>query len=72
MVCKRRESQSHQKEAMAFLTRLKSNRSVNPDNTKNMPLETIDIPPTGIEVNLKKIDFVEVFRIVSKNEDMQY
>ena len=57
---------------MAFLTRLKSNRSVNPDNTKNMPLETIDIPPTGIEVNLKKIDFVEVFRIVSKNEDMQY
>jgi len=37
-----------------------------------MPLETIDILPTGIEVNLKKIEFVEVFRIVSKNEDMQY
>jgi putative transposase len=55
-----------------FLTRLKSNRSVNPDNTKNMPLETIDIPPEGIVAHLKKYDFVKVFRIVSKNEDTQY
>ena len=55
-----------------FLTRLKSNRSVNPDNTKNIPLETIDIPPKGIVVHLKGYDFVKVFRIVSKNEDTQY
>ena len=61
-----REKQWH------FLTRLKSNRSVNPDNTKNVPLETIDIPPQGIVAHLKKYDFVKVFRIVSKNEDTQY
>ena len=55
-----------------FLTRLKSNRLVNPDNTKNIPLETVDIPPKGIVVHLKEYDFVKVFRIVSKNEDTQY
>ncbi len=55
-----------------FLTRLKSNRLANPDNTKNMPLETTDIPPQGIVVHLKGYDFVKVFRIVSKNEDTQY
>ena len=49
-----------------FLTRLKSNRLANPDNTKNIPLETIDIPPKGIVVHLKGYDFVKVFRIVSK------
>jgi hypothetical protein len=55
-----------------FLTRLKSNRLVNPDNTKNIPLQTIDIPPEGIVVHLKGYDFIKVFRIVSKNEDTQY
>ena len=55
-----------------FLTRLKSNRLVNSDNTTNRPLETIDIPAEGIVVHLKKYDFVKVFRIVSKNEDTQY
>ena len=51
-----------------FLTRLKSNRLVNPDNTKNMPLETINIPHEGIVVHLKEYDFVKVFRIVSKKK----
>jgi len=37
-----------------FLTRLKSNCLVNPDNTTNKPLETIDIPPEGIVAHLKK------------------
>ena len=55
-----------------FLTRLKSNRLVNSDNTTNRPLETIDIPAEGIVVNLKKYNYVKVFRIVSKNEDTQY
>jgi putative transposase len=35
-----------------FLARLKSNRLVNPDNTKNIALETIDVPPKGIVVHL--------------------
>jgi len=37
-----------------------------------MPLETIDIPPEGIVVHLKKYGFVKVFWTVSKNEDTQY
>jgi putative transposase len=55
-----------------FLTRLKSNRLVNPDDTKNVPLETVEIPSSGIVVHLKAYGFVKVFRIVSKNEDTQY
>ncbi len=47
-----------------FLTRLKSNRLVNPDNTKNMRLETVEIPPEGIVVHLKEYGFIKVFRIV--------
>jgi len=55
-----------------FLTRFKSNRLGNPDNTKNASLETVDIPPEGIVVHLKAYGFVRVFRIVSKKEDTQY
>ncbi|TFH40666.1 MAG: hypothetical protein E4G94_09230, partial [ANME-2 cluster archaeon] len=47
--------------------RLKKNRSVNPDNKKNVPLETVDIPPEGRVVHLKAYGFVKVFRIVSKD-----
>ena len=39
-----------------FLTRLKKNRSVNPDNKGNVPLETVDIPPKGLVVHLKAMD----------------
>lgn len=52
---------SIRKKQWHFLTRLKSNRSVNPDNTKNKPLKTIDIPPEGTVVHLKKYDFVKVW-----------
>ena len=55
-----------------FLTRLKSNRLVNPDNTKNIRLETVDIPPEGIVVHLKEYGFIKVFRIVPTDEDTQY
>lgn len=61
-----REKQWH------FLTRLKSNRLVNPDNTKNISLEEVEIPPQGIVVHLKEYDFIKVFRIVSKDGDTQY
>jgi putative transposase len=55
-----------------FLTRLKTNRSVNPDNKGNVPLETVDIPPKGLVVHLKAYGFVKVFRIVSKDGDKQH
>ena len=55
-----------------FLTRLKINRLVNPDNKGNVPLETVDIPPKGLVVHLKEYGFVKVFRIVSKDGDTQH
>jgi len=55
-----------------FLTRLKNNRLVNPDNKGNVPLETVDIPPEGRVVHLKAYGFVKVFRIVSKDGDTQH
>jgi len=55
-----------------FLTRLKTNRLVNPDNKRNVPLETVDIPPKGLVVHLKAYGFVKVFRIVSKDGDTQH
>ena len=60
------------KKQWRFLTRLKSNRLVNPDNTKNIPLDAIEIPYQGTVVNLKEYGSIKVFRIVSKNEDAQY
>jgi putative transposase len=45
---------------------------VNPDNKGNVSLETIDIPPKGRVVHLKAYGFVKVFRIVSKDGDMQH
>jgi len=50
-----REKQWH------FLTRLKLNRLVNPDNTKNKPLETVEIPPQGTVVHLKEYGFIRYF-----------
>lgn len=54
-----------------FLTRLKNNHLVNPDNKGNVPLETIDIPSKSV-VHLKAYGFVKVFRIVSKDGDTQH
>ena len=39
-----------------FLTRLKINRSVNPDNKGNVPLETVYIPPKGLVFTSKHMD----------------
>jgi putative transposase len=60
------------KKQWRFLTRLKSNRLVNPDNIKNIPLDAVEIPYQGTVVNLKEYGSIKVFRIVSKNEDTQY
>ncbi len=46
-----------------FLTRLKSNRQVNPDGTGNVAVSTLVIPATGgAHVHLKGFGFVRVFR----------
>jgi len=50
-----------------FLTRLKSNRLVNPDGKGNQPICEVDIPAKGQVVHLKGFGFVKVFRTVSKD-----
>jgi putative transposase len=45
---------------------------LNPDNTKNMQIQEIEIPPQGGEVHLKAYDFIKVFKTVSNNADIGY
>jgi putative transposase len=55
-----------------WLTRLKGNRLVNPDDTGNVPVETLTIPPEGREVHLKGYDFSRVFRTVAADGDAEH
>lgn len=55
-----------------WLTRLKTNRSVNPDKTGNMPVEKVEISPEGRVVHLKGYGMIRVFRIVVKDGDTEY
>jgi hypothetical protein len=52
-----------------FLTRLKHNRQVDPDDTGNVALEEVDIPAEGRCVHLKGYGFVRVFRSVASDGD---
>ena len=45
---------------------------MNPDNTKNIPIEEAEISQKGTAVHLKEYGFIKVFRIVSKDGDTQY
>jgi len=53
-----------------WLTRLKPNRHVNPDNTGNRPLSDLNISPTGTVVHLKGYGFIKVFKIVTPDGDI--
>ncbi len=55
-----------------WLTRLISNRQVNPDNTGNRALSETGIDETGTVVHLKGYGMIKVFKIVSKNGDIGY
>jgi putative transposase len=55
-----------------WFARLKSNRLVNPDDTENVPIDSIEIPPQGMTVHLKAYGFVKVFKTVSSNGDVDY
>ena len=55
-----------------WLTRFKSNRLVNPDDTGNRPLASIDIPEQGRIVHLKGYGFVKVFKRAAPDGDMEY
>jgi hypothetical protein len=55
-----------------FLTRLKSNRQVNPDGTGNAAVSTLSPAPGGQAVHLKEFGFVRLFRTVAPNGDGEY
>jgi hypothetical protein len=55
-----------------FLTRLKSNRQVNPDNTENVAVKDINIGAHGRQVHLKGYGFILVFRTVAPNGDAEH
>lgn len=55
-----------------WLTRLKSNRKVNPDNTTARPLYRCEISAEGTMVHLTGYGMVKVFRIDTPDGDTQY
>ncbi len=55
-----------------WLTRLKSNRLVNPDDTSNVAVKDVDIPAHGRAVHLKGFGFIQVFRTVAPNGDAEH
>jgi putative transposase len=55
-----------------WLTRLKSNRHIDPDDTGNVPISTLEVPPEGRIVHLKGYGFIRVFRTVAPNGDAEY
>jgi IS4 transposase len=54
-----------------FLTRLKRNRKINPDDSFNRRIENVPIPEDGRVVHLKGFGLVRVFRTVSTDEDAE-
>jgi len=55
-----------------FLTRLEADRLVNPDNTTNRPLASVELAPTGTVVHLKGFGFIKVFKIVVTENHIEY
>jgi putative transposase len=55
-----------------WLTRLKSNRRVNPDGTGNRPLADCAIAETGTHVHLQGYGFIQVFRLVAPDGDTEH
>ena len=56
----------------AWLTRLKSNRQVNPDDSGNVAIRDLAIPPQGRQVHLRGYGFVRVFRTGADNGRAEY
>ena len=55
-----------------FLTRLKSNRQVNPEGKGNTAVSQIEIASEGQEVHLKGFGFVRVFRTVDPHGNAEH
>ena len=55
-----------------WLTRLETDRLVNPDKTSNRPLTSVNIASTGTVVHLKGFGFIKVFKIVVTEHHIEY
>ena len=55
-----------------WLTRLKSNRLVNPDDTGLRPVSTIDTDTRGKVVHLKGYGLIRLFKIVATDGDIEW
>jgi putative transposase len=55
-----------------WLTRLKRNRLVNPDKTGNRPICEVAIAASGMVVHLKGYRFIQVFKIVAPDSDIDF
>jgi len=55
-----------------WFSRLKKNRSVNPDNTENVPVSSLFIPEEGMEVHMKKYGFIKIFHTVNSDGKERY
>ena len=55
-----------------FLTRLMSNRSVNPDRQRHVRVSEVEVGPAGRIVQLKGFGLVRLFRTVSQDGHAEY
>ena len=55
-----------------WVTRLECNRHVNPDGQGNQRLDQVDLSEYGTRVHLKGYGFIQVFKIVTTDSDIEY
>ena len=55
-----------------WLTRFKSNRLINPDGKGNIHVSSATISENGTRVHLKGYGFIRIFKIVIKEDDIEY
>lgn len=55
-----------------WLTQLKANRLVDPQNSGNLPISPVVTPITGLVVHLKGYGFIKVFKIAAPNGSIEY
>ena len=55
-----------------WVTRLECNRQVNPDGQGNRRLDQVELSESGTRVHLKGYGFIQVFKIVATDSDIEY
>lgn len=55
-----------------WLTCIRNNRMVNPDDTDNRLVSFFTIPDDGLKIHMKKLGFVRVFHTINKDGKERY